>query len=515
MSDFKEFPVISVSIPYLYHTTLVRSEHNEKQFSQYKKKIPNYKIPEIDHFSTDIDNPKYFTISKDLNYCSKERQEVFLRYDISQENKMILVDARERKYYRYIRDDLIKYIEKNGYDGYLAYDNYIDLCLINPKKFIREDGFIELPTTYCNEENNKIIDNINKKSLEMLIISNCKMDTDIEKYDENYWRKYIFDIKDIDISLFSIVGHRFNYNNIDILYIKSPPVIRYLSNDHIKFTTDEIKLHTQLNTVFGFTKESMYMLTENADIYYKNKSGDEIHANDDDNFDLSKIYKIQRKKYNSLMECIFEIQLHNNDRIVFDCVEIRFIKDETHKPQHKNDWQNYIIDINDLDISLINDPIEDENKVLTYNNDSLYIRSPPVKRNIEDCWIERTKDEQQLKEQLSEKFDLRQNKGVWTSIRTASVCYRNKSNTKWIKVEDDDMADLCSKYSLIECIFEISVEFNELVFYCVEIRFVVDETYKTPKSKDDKIKELEQQIKELELDSNSQQKRKIPKKMSD
>ena len=143
MSNSKEVPIITINIPYLYHTTPFYTKDQDDEYTNLmaEKGVtlkPNSYIP---HHSGE----KYFTVSPYASYGSDTC--AYLKYTVKGSLKL----ADFRGYEKYCPFKMIP-ILKYKLDGYIAYEDFTEIYLLHNEKHI-SDVYQQMdysPSPYTN-----------------------------------------------------------------------------------------------------------------------------------------------------------------------------------------------------------------------------------------------------------------------------------------------------------------------------------------------------------------------------
>jgi len=190
--------ILTVELKNLYHTTAIYEENNPKSveyFYNLKKDLDDdYTMPANNKFSEDLEHKKFFTLSEDVSYADEYTgiNWVFLRYYTKDNTSLKLLDARNENGQKWLCvDGVVEFLEEMGVDGYLRYEDHMELCIFKPYKFIRSDKYTEimsipLGSTDFNK-NFKKVRNIIRDTEIMIQYSTKKIKSinSIKEYQEN------------------------------------------------------------------------------------------------------------------------------------------------------------------------------------------------------------------------------------------------------------------------------------------------------------------------------------------
>ncbi len=165
IADFKN---IKVNVKFLFHTALIYNNKTKEDWYE-KHELTSAPYPEFNSYHTSYDHPMYFTITHLGNYANFDTIEnyVFLRYQLKPNNILRLLDLRNKFDYNcffHINTtdffERFTLLEELGYDGYIGIEDYYELYLFHPEKFItsfKEIDFVEsdLPLNEVNDESLK------------------------------------------------------------------------------------------------------------------------------------------------------------------------------------------------------------------------------------------------------------------------------------------------------------------------------------------------------------------------
>jgi hypothetical protein len=143
-SLLENLKVITIDIPYLYHTVQVNDEASAEHYKDMHEENPNYVVPKINKFPTDLKNPKFFTVSDKASYGSELRdiKWAFLKYTVKGSLRLLDIRKCNSKTIQYIHHDAYKnndFIKKYKADGYIGYEDYVEVCIICPDKHIESE----------------------------------------------------------------------------------------------------------------------------------------------------------------------------------------------------------------------------------------------------------------------------------------------------------------------------------------------------------------------------------------
>ena len=134
--DGHKYNIITLYIPYLYHTTMVYDSATEEEYEERRVDNSNYEVPELGSFPTDLKHRKWFTIVPLASYGSKLRdiKWAYLKYKTTKPLRLIDIRTVDHEFNKQVYQDIFSdnFASKYNADGYIGLEDYIEICLINP-----------------------------------------------------------------------------------------------------------------------------------------------------------------------------------------------------------------------------------------------------------------------------------------------------------------------------------------------------------------------------------------------
>lgn len=148
--------IVTLDLPYLYHTTFVFNEKSEEYFEELRDIYPDYQMPEKGNYPTALNIKKYFTISEHCNYSSPQcgYDEVFLRYKVKRPLVLAIYesDFMYPPHHNHSSDDSHssddELLNMEDYcvrfsgeecDGYISREDHVEVFLKNAAMCVEED----------------------------------------------------------------------------------------------------------------------------------------------------------------------------------------------------------------------------------------------------------------------------------------------------------------------------------------------------------------------------------------
>ena len=148
-------------------------------------------------------------------------------------------------------------------------------------------------------------------------------------------------------------------------------------------------------------------------------------------------------------------------------------------------WEKYIVNLSDLQEEHLKEIIMENvgkgNIELVYNNEPLYIRSPPTKRSVDGEQIKLTEDELRFLKYCS---GIANKKFVPYMSVDADITYKDYITNNYVhEYNEENIIEIYEdqmKYfdSCIECIYELFFDSNYLSMRCCRINFIANDSAK-------------------------------------
>ena len=183
MESNNTFKILTINIGYLFRTVVVRNNLNYEHFKDIQDDDPEYDIPEIGHFNSQLNKNNWFTILPYNSYGDTYtvNDYAFLQYTVKKPLKLI------NKSSFYDQKTIFEYINKYDLDGYIGREDIHEIYLVNPDKCVYTE-IIQLPYLPI-AKSNKLIqdiieDELNYIKQNILNVEDSKLYVNVDEYSD-------------------------------------------------------------------------------------------------------------------------------------------------------------------------------------------------------------------------------------------------------------------------------------------------------------------------------------------